>query len=53
MLDQKLYNNAIEQIISDASKFEKLSEDASLRRKDSLQCFLRKLKQNCSYLWYS
>ena len=27
MLDLKLYNNAIEEIISDTSKFEKLNED--------------------------
>ena len=27
ILDQKLYNNAIEEIISDTSKFEKLSDD--------------------------
>ena len=27
ILDRKLYNNAIEEIISDTSKFEKLSED--------------------------
>ena len=44
-LDQKLYNNAIEEIISDTSKFEKLNEDAALKREASLQCFLCKLKQ--------
>ena len=27
ILDRKLYNNAIEEIISDSSKFEKLNED--------------------------
>ena len=27
MLDLKLYNNAVEEIISDTSKFEKLNED--------------------------
>ena len=32
ILDQKLYNNAIEEIISDTSKFEKLSEDPTLKR---------------------
>ena len=36
ILDQKLYNNAIEEIISDSSKFEKLSEDPTLKRKASL-----------------
>ena len=37
--------NAIEEIISDTSKFEKLNEDPTLKREASLQCFLRKLKQ--------
>ena len=45
ILDRKLYNNAIEEIISDISKFEKLSEDTTLKREASLQRFLRKLKQ--------
>ena len=45
ILDQNLDNNAIEEIISDTSKFEKLSEDPTLKRESSLQCFLRKLKQ--------
>ena len=45
ILDRKLYNNAIEEIISDASKFKKLNEDPTLKRKVSLQRFLRKLKQ--------
>ena len=45
ILDRKLYNNAIEEIISDTSKFEKLSEDPTLKREASLQRFLRKLKQ--------
>ena len=40
ILDQKLYNNAIEEIISDSSKFEKLNEDLTLKRKASLQRFL-------------
>ena len=30
ILDRKLYNNAIEEIISDSSKFEKLNEDPTL-----------------------
>ena len=41
-LDQKLYNNATEEIISDTSKFEKLNEDPTLKRKASLQRFLCK-----------
>ena len=45
ILDGKLYNNAIEEIISDTSKFEKLNEDPTLKREVSLQCFLHKLKQ--------
>ena len=45
ILDRKLYNNAIKEIISDTSKFEKLNEDPTLKREASLQRFLRKLKQ--------
>ena len=45
ILDRKLYNNGIEEIISDTSKFEKLNEDPTLKREASLQRFLRKLKQ--------
>ena len=45
ILDRKLYNNAIQDIISDTSKFEKLSEDPTLKREVSLQRFWRKLKQ--------
>ena len=45
ILDRKLYNNAIEEIISDSSKFEKLIEDPTLKREASLQRFLRKLRQ--------
>ena len=41
----KLYDNAIQKIISDTSKFEKLNEDPALKREASLQRFLRKLKQ--------
>ena len=44
ILDRKIYSNAIEEIISDTSKFEKLSEDPTLKREASLQRFLRKLK---------
>ena len=45
ILDRKLYNSTIKEIISDTSKFEKLSEDPTLKRRASLQRFLRKLKQ--------
>ena len=45
ILDQKLYNNATERIISGTSKFEKLNEDTTLKREASLQRFLRKLEQ--------
>ena len=44
VLDQKLYNNTAQEIISDTSKFEKLNEDPTLKRKASLKRFLRKLK---------
>ena len=45
ILDRKLYNNAIEEIISDSSKFKKLNEVPTLKRELSLQRFLPKLKQ--------
>ena len=45
ILDRKLYNNAIQEIISGTSKFEKLNEDPTLKRQASLQRFLHKLKQ--------
>ena len=45
ILDRNLYNNAIEEITSGTSKFEKLNEDPTLKREASLQRFLRKLKQ--------
>ena len=45
ILDQTLYNKAIEEMISDASKFKKFSEDPTLKREAPLQRFLRKLKQ--------
>ena len=45
ILDQKLYNNAIEGIISDISKFKILNEDPTLKREASLQHPLCKLKQ--------
>ena len=49
ILDQKLYNNAIEEIISGTSKFENLNEDPTLKRKASLPRFLSKLKQEIEY----
>ena len=45
ILDWKLYDNAIQEIISDTYKFEKLNEDPTLKREASLQRFLCKLKQ--------
>ena len=44
ILDRKLYDNAIQEII-DTSKFEKLNEDPTLKCEASLKCFLDKLKQ--------
>ena len=44
ILDRKLYDKAIQELISDTSKFEKLNEDSTLKREASLR-FLRKLKQ--------
>ena len=46
ILNQKLYNNAIEEIISNTSKFEKLDEDPTLEGEASLQRVLRRLRQN-------
>ena len=45
ILDRKLHNIAIEEIISDSSKFKKLEEDPTLKRETSLQRFFRKLKE--------
>ena len=45
ILDRKLDNNLMEEIIPDSSKFEKLNEDPTLKREALLQRFLRKLKQ--------
>ena len=44
ILDRKLYNNPIQKIISDTSKFEKLDEGPTLKSEASQQLFLRKLK---------
>ena len=43
ILVQRLYNNTIQEIISDTSKFEKLNEDLILKHETSLQRFLQKL----------
>ena len=45
MLEGKLYNNTIDEIISDTSKFEQLIEDPTLKREASLQRFSDKFKQ--------
>ena len=45
ILDRKIYDSTIQEIISDTSKFENLNEDPNLKREPSLQRFLRKLKQ--------
>ena len=45
LLDRKLYDNAIQEIILDTSKFEKLNEDPTIKREASLQRSLHKLKQ--------
>ena len=44
ILDPKLYNNALEEINSDTSKFKKLNEEPTLKRETSLHYLLRKLK---------
>ena len=45
ILDRKLYDNSIQKIISDTSKFEKFDEDPTLKHEASLKCFLCNLKQ--------
>ena len=40
ILDQKLYNSFIQEIITAASKFERLNEDPTLKREVLLQLFL-------------
>ena len=45
ILDHKLYDNTIQEIISVTSKFKVLNEDPNLKHQASLQLFLRKLKQ--------
>ena len=45
ILDWKLDDNAIQEIISDISKVKKLNEDPTLKCETLLQRFSRKLKQ--------
>ena len=45
ILDWKLYDRTIQEIISGTSKFEKLNEGPTLKLVASIQCFLLKLKQ--------
>ena len=49
ILDRKLCDSAIQEIISDIYKFEKLNEDPTLKREASLPRYLRKLKQKISF----
>ena len=39
ILNQKLYDNTIQEIISDTSKFKKLNKDPTLKRQASIQRF--------------
>ena len=43
ILDGKLYDNAIQEIIPHTSKFKNLNEDLTLKREASLQHFLCKV----------
>ena len=45
ILDNKLYDNAIQEKISETSTFKKLNEDPTLKYEATLQCFLHNLKQ--------
>ena len=45
VLDRNFYNNAIEEIIADTSKFENPSQGPTLKREASIKRFLHKLKQ--------
>ena len=45
ILDRKLYNKTIQEIISDTSKFQNLKEDPTLKGEASLQRFLYKLEK--------
>ena len=46
ILNRKLYNNTIQEIISHTSKFKKVNEGPTLKREASLQRFLHKLNLN-------
>ena len=50
ILDRKLYNSTIKEIISDTSKFEKLSEDPTLKRKASVQRFFTEVETKKLFL---
>ena len=50
ILDRKLYDNIIQEIISATSRFEKFNEGATLKHEASIQRFLRKLKQKKLFL---
>ena len=45
ILDRKLYNNAIEEIILGTSKFQRLNANPALKCEASLKCFLHGLEQ--------
>ena len=45
ILNRKLFNNAIQEIISGTSKFGKFNEEPTLKHEASVQRFLLKLKQ--------
>ena len=45
ILDRSIYNQSISNILSDTTKFKKLSSDPTLHREAKLQRFLRKLKK--------
>ena len=49
ILDQKIYDNAIQEKIFGTSEFEKFNEDPTLKGEASLQCFLCTLKQKHFY----
>ena len=50
ILDRKLYDKAIQETISDTSKFKKLNEDPTLKCKASLERFFCKLKPKKTFL---
>ena len=46
ILDQKLYEKCMYEIINDGRKFKRLQRDVTLQRENQLQRFLRKLKKD-------